>query len=110
MLAREVQAWIKSFDPIPKLSDIQVVSGHHWEGADKIGEDWAKKYGIPIEPYPADWNRLGKMAGPVRNRAMALYATHCICFWNGKVKGSGTKNMIDEATAAGLHLKVVRYK
>lgn len=38
---------------------------------------------------------------------MAEYADACICFWDGKSKG--TKHMIDLATAAGIPLRVVNY-
>lgn len=107
MLSEQVEAWIKSFTPRPAFSSIQIVSGKCSEGADKIGEDWAAKYNIPVAEFPADWATFGASAGPRRNRDMALYATHCICFWDGKSRG--TKNMIKEATSVGIPLKVVRY-
>lgn len=105
LLYKEVEYFIKNLDPKPRFSEIQCVSGKHWEGADKIGEDWAAKYGIPVEPFPADWAGLGNAAGPIRNAEMAKYATHCIVFWDGKTRGS--KSMIDEAVANGLILRTV---
>ena len=50
---------------------------HAWvstlEGADKLAGRWAEANGIPVEIYPADWRRYGKMAGPLRNEAMLLH-------------------------------------
>jgi predicted Rossmann-fold nucleotide-binding protein len=39
-------------------------------GADKMAGAWAKARGIPVEPYPANWNKHGNAAGPVRNALM----------------------------------------
>jgi predicted Rossmann-fold nucleotide-binding protein len=39
-------------------------------GADTLAADWAKERGIPTEIYMAEWNRLGRKAGPIRNRRM----------------------------------------
>lgn len=77
------------------------------KGADKWGEAYAKKHGIPVEVYPADWKRFGKSAGYRRNTDMALVATHLIAFWDGKSRG--TRHMIDIATSKGLNVEVVRY-
>lgn len=85
---------------------IEIVSGGA-KGADALGERYAETNGIPIKKFIANWEQFGQYAGPTRNKEMASYATHLIAFWNGKSKG--TKNMIEEATKAGLKVKVVRY-
>jgi len=86
---------------------IEIVSGCCGRGADQLGEEYSILNGLPLKEFPADWRRYGDAAGPIRNKEMASYATHLIAFWNGKSKG--TKNMIEEATKAGLKVKVVRY-
>lgn len=63
-------------------------------GVDRMGEQWARRYNIPIKEMPADWNTYGKGAGPIRNRAMAEYADAAIILWDGK--SEGTRNMINE--------------
>jgi hypothetical protein len=63
-------------------------------GADALGENYAIQNGIPVKGFPADWNKHGKAAGPIRNRQMAEYADVLIAVWDGKSRG--TKNMIDE--------------
>lgn len=76
-------------------------------GADAIGKKFAKMSCLDLESMPADWGTHGKAAGYMRNEDMAKCATHCLCFWDGKSKG--TKHMIDLAKKYKLKLKVVRY-
>lgn len=87
--------------------DITIISGCA-KGADSLGERYANQRGINLERCPADWKSYGKGAGPIRNTEMAMVATHCICFWDGKSRG--TKNMIDVAFSHGLGLRVVWYE
>lgn len=54
-----------------------VVHGACPTGADAIADTWARRMeGIrghvdtTVEPWPADWDRHGRPAGPTRNRAM----------------------------------------
>lgn len=61
-------------------------------GADRLGRLYAEKNGIQYKTYPADWDKLGKRAGYVRNIQMAETATHAVVFWDGK--SPGTKQMI----------------
>lgn len=62
----------------------------------------------PIKIFPADWDKFGKRAGPLRNRQMAEYADALIAIWDGESRG--TKNMIDEATRRGLPVFIYRYE
>lgn len=39
-------------------------------GADTLGREWAEERHIPVLKFPADWNRHGKAAGPIRNQQM----------------------------------------
>jgi len=71
----------------------EVVCGEA-SGADKLGKEWAEKNSIPVKSFPADWNKYGKSAGPIRNKEMAKYADSLIAIWDGSSRG--TKNMINE--------------
>lgn len=64
-------------------------------GVDRMGERWAMEHNVPIERYPADWNKHGKSAGYKRNHIMAQNADALLALWNFKSKG--TKHMIDLA-------------
>lgn len=89
-----------------KGGEVIVVSGAA-RGADLLGERYAKEHKYLIESHPAAWDKYGKSAGYKRNVDMAESADGCICFWDGKSKG--TKHMIDIATEKGLDLRIVRY-
>ncbi|WP_457617556.1 DUF2493 domain-containing protein [Lutibacter sp.] len=89
-------------------TNIEIVSGAYYKGADELGEQYAKERGYKITYFPANWKHYGKAAGPKRNQAMANYADALIAFWDGKSKG--TKNMIDLAKSRGLKVKIYSYK
>lgn len=75
-----------------------VISGHA-RGVDTLGERWAAEHSIAAHLYPAEWGRLGKYAGRMRNLAMANNADALIAVWDGK--STGTKHMIVTMRAAG---------
>ena len=75
-------------------------------GSDMLGERYAKENGYKIERYPADWEKYGKSAGPIRNKEMAEIGDYFICFWD--YKSRGTKTMIEYARALNKPVKVKR--
>jgi hypothetical protein len=81
----------------------EVISGNA-EGADKLGERFAKENGIKLSARPADWPKYGKAAGPIRNEEMANEAECLIALWDGISKG--TKHMIQIAKAKGLKIYI----
>ena len=90
--------------------EIEIVSGHA-SGADKMAEAYAKRLGIPLKIFPADWKKYGRGAGPIRNREMLSYIVEgnpvVVAFWDGQSKG--TKNMIDQAQKASVDCRVIMY-
>lgn len=78
----------------------QVVSGEA-NGVDTSGEEFANVY-ISDKPdylkkFPADWDKHGKAAGPIRNKDMAQYADALLLIWDGQSRGS--KNMKEQMQA-----------
>ncbi|MBB3752502.1 hypothetical protein FHT44_005014 [Mycolicibacterium sp. BK634] len=75
-------------------------------GADKIAENWAKaakRQGLPVDhdPIPANWEALGKRAGPFRNQVMADRGGNaCLAF--PLPESRGTWDMIRRALDAGI--------
>jgi len=69
-------------------------------GADSLAEDFGTRWLIPVEHFPADWDRHGKAAGPIRNRQMLDEGKPdlVIAFPGGR----GTANMIEQAERAGV--------
>ena len=80
-----------------------VVSGGA-AGADALGERFAQETNLPLFKFPADWEKYGRAAGPIRNRVMGDFADALIALWDGKSRG--TKNMIDYAKQKGLKVHV----
>lgn len=74
------------------------------DGADLLGERYAKERGYPIKRFDADWTKFGKAAGPIRNGKMAEYADYLIAFWDGK--STGTADMINQANKKGFGVLV----
>ena len=59
---------------------------------------------MPVEGFPAEWDKYGRSAGPIRNGQMAKAAEALIALL---APGSrGTKNMIEQATKKGLKVFV----
>ena len=83
-----------------------IISGHA-SGADKIGEAYAKVYHMQVKLFPAEWDKYGKSAGPIRNRKMAEIADLVIVFWD--LESRGIKSMIKEAIRLNKKLLVFDY-
>jgi hypothetical protein len=77
------------------------------KGVDKAAGHWAVGNNVPQEVYPADWEKYGKAAGPIRNKQMLDEGKPdlVIAFINPGSKG--TRNMIDQAKKAGVPVKEV---
>ncbi len=74
-------------------------------GADRIAADIATDCQWQVVAYPADWERLGPAAGPIRNRAM-IEQEHpdvVLAFPGGR----GTADMVRKAEAAGIPVERV---
>lgn len=75
---------------------------HAAKGVDTLGEQWANINSVAVKRFPADWNKYGRGAGPVRNRQMSEYGDALIAIWDGKSRG--TENMIEEARKRNLRI------
>lgn len=77
-------------------------------GADRLAEEEASRLGLTVVTHNADWNRLGKAAGPIRNQMMlaAEQPQFVVAFWNGRSRG--TQDMIARARKA--HKRVYVFK
>lgn len=81
----------------------EVVSGCAL-GVDRCGEAYSHAYHLPLKQFPADWDKYGVRAGPIRNQQMAQYADALVAVWDGESKG--TANMIKQAKAFNLKVFV----
>ncbi len=83
------------------LTDVEIVSGGA-RGADKMGELYAKKHGLPLKVFLPDWEAEPRRAGYIRNEEMARYAAEdevgcCVVFWDGASRGTAHMRQLAEA-------------
>ena len=79
------------------------------EGTDLLAQEWALSRGIENSPYPADWKKWGRSAGPKRNSEMlATESPDVVIAFPG---GKGTADLTRRAESRGIPvMKVARYK
>lgn len=78
-------------------------------GADAMAGTWDGVVGVEVVPFPADWGRFGKGAGPIRNQQM-LDEGHpevVVAFHDDLAGAKGTKDMVTRALTAGLPVYLV---
>ena len=75
-------------------------------GADRLSGAWAKKRGIPVRVFEADWGKFGKSAGPRRNQQMLDEGLPdlAVAFPGGR----GTADMKAKVTRKGISLEEAR--
>lgn len=75
-------------------------------GADAIAGFLAKKCGLKVEVYPANWTKYGKSAGPIRNREMLNKGKPdlVVAFHDDIDSSKGTKNMVWLAIEKGVEV------
>lgn len=74
-------------------------------GVDSMAKDYARLHDIPTEIFPADWRRLGKSAGPLRNSQIVATADVVIAFPDKK--SVGTWDTVNKALRAKKPVYIV---
>lgn len=111
--SREIR-YLLTTDYVDMVAEVVAASGWRDEitcvisggarGIDTAGEAWARREGIPVIRYPADWDKHGKAAGPIRNELMAQNADALLAVWDGVSRG--TADMIRRARKHGLKVHI----
>ena len=87
--------------------NVIVVSGGS-EGADSLGEKYAKERGFNIERFTANWSKYGKRAGYLKNKQMAEVGNACIAFMSSYGENKSAKNMVSIARENRLTVREVK--
>lgn len=103
--AAEDDVW-SALQPYAGRQNVTVVHGACPTGADAIADTVARRLGLNVERYPADWS-LGKKADPLRNQQMVDLGAD-ICYAFVAPDSRGTVDCIRRAEAAGI--KIVTFK
>lgn len=69
---------------------------HHgdYEGADKMAGRIAARLGLKVVPHPADWEKHGIAAGPIRNAEMMKTGPRLVIAFVSSAKFRGTKDAL----------------
>ena len=90
---------------LPK--DSVIIEGEA-RGADKIAGECAGTLGLDVRKFPADWDKHGKAAGPIRNRQMLDQQPDLvIAFHENLDKSKGTADTVREAKKRGIPVEVI---
>jgi hypothetical protein len=74
-------------------------------GADRLARRWAHEHKAGLITIEADWEGLGRKAGPIRNAEMLKLKPDAVLAFPG---GCGTADMVRRARAAGFSVTEVK--
>lgn len=88
-------------------SDTVVIEGEA-RGADRLARKVAERLGMTILPFPADWERYGRAAGPIRNQQMLDEGRPNIvfAFHDDLDHSRGTADMVRRAKKANVSVRI----
>lgn len=78
----------ENFLALRKVFPIDKIVSGAARGADTLGANVARKFGIQLTEFPADWDRFGKKAGFIRNELIVKAADIICAYWNSESKGT----------------------
>lgn len=92
--------------------DVKIINGGQrsydkhediYYGADFLSSQYATDCEIEYEEFKADWNLLGKSAGPIRNSLILKELPDaCVAFFSKTSTNRGTTDMLNKAKKAGI--------
>lgn len=99
--------WTDSNTIYQKLSrypDNTIIIHGAARGADRLAGAAAKCLGMPVVEFPADWDRYGRAAGPIRNQQMLDEGKPdlVIACSDDLENSKGTKDMVTRSLKAKL--------
>lgn len=103
---KDVDAMYRILDAAHASNPIECLISGMARGADSIALMWADEHGIPVAPYPADWQGHGKGAGYIRNQQMLDEGKpRLVLAFPG---GRGTDDMVRRSHKAGVPVVRIR--
>lgn len=99
---KDAWAAYKILDRLHHQFQFDVVIEGNASGADRFASLWATRKKTDNLKYPAQWERYGRLAGPIRNTEMLDKGRPdlVVAFPGGR----GTANMVQQAKRAGVRV------
>jgi hypothetical protein len=85
--------------------DTVIVTGGA-QGVDMVAESEARLRSLSVVVIPAQWDRYGNKAGPLRNTELVRAIDRLVAFWDGE--STGTRHAIAVAEQAKVPVVVYR--
>jgi hypothetical protein len=82
-------------------SPVTVIHGGA-RGADSFADQSARDLGYDVKVFPADWDKHGRAAGPIRNRQMLDEQPDLVVAFG---QGRGTNDTVGEAERRGIPVR-----
>jgi hypothetical protein len=77
-------------------------------GADTMAGVAAGNLDLSVDVYPAQWDKFGRSAGPIRNRQMLDTKPDLVIAFHSNIEASkGTKDCVNEARRRGIPVEVI---
>lgn len=83
---------------VASLKQSTVVISGGARGVDRVAADAARKRGMTVDEFHADWDRDGRRAGFLRNNKLVQVCDYLVAFWDGS--STGTAYTIQKARFA----------
>jgi hypothetical protein len=94
---------------VRSLKDAVIIAGGA-RGADTLAVKAARACGFPFREYPAQWEKYGRKAGPIRNQTMLdMEKPDIVAAFHEDIESSkGTKDMVTRARKSGVPVMVFK--
>lgn len=88
--------------------DIIIIEGGA-PGADSLARKAAIECSLTYKEFPADWDKHGRKAGPIRNQRMLDENPDIVIAFHENIESSkGTKDMVSKAKRKGVPVYIIR--
>ena len=97
---QDYKAVCHALDTLHAQTPITLLIHGNAQGADTLARKWAYTRGVPHSSFPAEWDKHGKAAGPIRNQQMLTegHPNAYLAFPGGR----GTQDMVSRCKRAGI--------
>ena len=76
------------------------------KGADRLAKAIAEENNIFVHTLPAEWDKYGRAAGPIRNIQMLEMKPVLVLAFYNKIESKGTSHTVTEARKRNIPVKI----